>query len=101
VKQQFLANMSHEIRTPMNAIMGMSGILKRNEHSPEQDKYLNAISQSSENLLVILNDILDLSKLEAGKIDLEQVPFDPRQVIGNVRDILRLQGRGEGPCAGR
>jgi signal transduction histidine kinase len=96
VKQQFLANMSHEIRTPMNAIMGMSGILKRNEHSPEQDKYLNAISQSSENLLVILNDILDLSKLEAGKIDLEQVPFDPRQVIGNVRDILRFKAEEKG-----
>ncbi|MBK9513749.1 MAG: response regulator [Flavobacteriales bacterium] len=96
VKQQFLANMSHEIRTPMNAIMGMSGILKRNEHSPEQDKYLNAISQSSENLLVILNDILDLSKMEAGKIDLEQVPFDPRQVIGNVRDILRYKAEEKG-----
>ncbi|MBK8340585.1 MAG: response regulator [Flavobacteriales bacterium] len=91
VKQQFLANMSHEIRTPMNAIMGMTGILKRNEHLPEQEKYLNAVSQSSENLLVILNDILDLSKLEAGRIDLEQVPFDPRQVIGNVRDILRYK----------
>ncbi|MBK9539111.1 MAG: response regulator [Flavobacteriales bacterium] len=96
VKQQFLANMSHEIRTPMNAIMGMSGILKRNEHSPEQDKYLNAISQSSENLLVILNDILDLSKLEAGKIDLEQVAFDPRTVVGTVRDILRFKAEEKG-----
>ena len=91
VKQQFLANMSHEIRTPMNAIMGMTGILKRNEHLPEQEKYLNAVSQSSENLLVILNDILDLSKLEAGRTELEQVAFDPRQVIGNVRDILRYK----------
>ncbi len=96
VKQQFLANMSHEIRTPMNAIMGMSGILKRNEHSPEQEKYLNAIGQSSENLLVILNDILDLSKIEAGKIELEHVPFDPRQVIGNVRDILRFKAEEKG-----
>ncbi|MBK8498359.1 MAG: response regulator [Flavobacteriales bacterium] len=95
-KQQFLANMSHEIRTPMNAIMGMSGILKRNEHTPEQEKYLNAISQSSENLLVILNDILDLSKLEAGKIDLEQVAFDPRAIIGNVRDILRFKAEEKG-----
>ncbi len=95
-KQQFLANMSHEIRTPMNAIMGMSGILKRNDHTPEQEKYLSAISQSSENLLVILNDILDLSKLEAGKIDLERVPFDPRTVIGNVRDILRFKAEEKG-----
>ena len=95
-KQQFLANMSHEIRTPMNAIMGMSGILKRSAHSLEQGKYLNAISQSSENLLVILNDILDLSKLEAGKVELEQVPFDPRQVIGNVRDIVRFKAEEKG-----
>jgi len=91
VKQQFLANMSHEIRTPMNAIMGMTGILKRNDHLPDQEIYLNAVAQSSENLLVILNDILDLSKLEAGKIDPEKVPFEPRQVIGNVRDILRYK----------
>ncbi|MBK8228027.1 MAG: response regulator [Flavobacteriales bacterium] len=96
VKQQFLANMSHEIRTPMNAIMGMTGILKRNEHLPEQEKYLNAVSQSSENLLVILNDILDLSKLEAGRTELEQVAFDPRQVIGNVRDILRYKAEEKG-----
>ncbi|MEO8066112.1 MAG: ATP-binding protein [Flavobacteriales bacterium] len=96
VKQQFLANMSHEIRTPMNAIMGMSGILKRNAHPPEQDKYLSAITQSSENLLVILNDILDLSKLEAGKVDLEQVVYDPRKVLSNVRDILRFKAEEKG-----
>ncbi len=95
-KQQFLANMSHEIRTPMNAIMGMSGILKRNAHTPEQEKYLSAIAQSSENLLVILNDILDLSKLEAGKIELEKVPFAPRQVISNVRDIIRFKAEEKG-----
>ena len=96
VKQQFLANMSHEIRTPMNAIMGMTGILKRNEQLPEQKKYLDAIAQSSENLLVILNDILDLSKLEAGRSELEIAPFDPRQVIGNVRDILRYKAEEKG-----
>ena len=70
-KEQFLANMSHEIRTPMNAIMGMTGILQREAHPPEQDRYLDAIAQSSENLLVILNDILDMSKIDAGKIDFE------------------------------
>ncbi|MCO5274317.1 MAG: ATP-binding protein [Flavobacteriales bacterium] len=99
-KQQFLANMSHEIRTPMNAIMGMSGILKRNAHAPEQEKYLNAISKSSENLLVILNDILDLSKLQAGKIELEHVRFDVRQVVGNVRDILRFKAEEKGLTIG-
>ncbi|HMQ76517.1 MAG TPA: ATP-binding protein [Flavobacteriales bacterium] len=87
-KQQFLANMSHEIRTPMNTIMGMTGTLRRRPHPEEQDRYLDAIAQSSENLLVIINDILDLSKIEAGKITLERVPFDPRSVIGHVRDMM-------------
>ena len=92
-KQQFLANMSHEIRTPMNAIMGMSGILKRNPHTPEQKNYLDAIAQSSENLLVIINDILDLSKLEAGRIDFEQVSFDPRVVMLGVQETLRFKAQ--------
>ena len=95
-KQQFLANMSHEIRTPMNAIMGMAGILKRNPHTPEQQSYLDAIATSSENLLVILNDILDLSRLEAGRIALEQVPFSPRAVLDHVLGILRFRADEKG-----
>ncbi|MBL7983083.1 MAG: response regulator [Flavobacteriales bacterium] len=90
-KQQFLANMSHEIRTPMNAIMGMAGILKRNPHSREQQSYLDAIATSSENLLVILNDILDISKLEAGRIAFERIPFAPRAVMDNVCEIIRFR----------
>jgi two-component system, sensor histidine kinase ChiS len=90
-KEQFLANMSHEIRTPMNAIMGMTGILQRNAHPAEQDRYLGAIKQSSENLLVILNDILDMSKIEAGKISFEEVPFEPRKVIDTVKEILQFK----------
>jgi signal transduction histidine kinase len=91
IKQQFLANMSHEIRTPMNAIMGMTGILQRTPHPPEQDRYLNAIKQSSDNLLVVLNDILDLSKIEAGRTEMQLIPFDVRQVITNTRDILQFK----------
>jgi CheY-like chemotaxis protein len=96
VKQRFLTNMSHEIRTPMNAIMGMTGILKRNEQLPEQRKYHDAIAQSSTNLLVILNDILDLSKIESGRIEPEHIPFDPHTVIGNVRDILHFRAGEKG-----
>ena len=90
-KEQFLANMSHEIRTPMNAIMGMTGILQRDPHPPEQDRFLGAIKQSSENLLVILNDILDMSKIDAGMIDFEEVAFEPRKVIDTVREILQFK----------
>ena len=96
VKQRFLANMSHEIRTPMNAIMGMSGILRRKPHSEEQKPYLEAIAQSSENLLVIINDILDLSKIEADRITFEQVPFAPREVIANVERIMRFKADEKG-----
>ena len=90
-KERFLANMSHEIRTPMNAIMGMTGILRRNAHPPEQDRYLGAIQQSSENLLVILNDILDMSKIDAGKLEFERALFEPRQVLGNVKEMLQFK----------
>ncbi len=96
VKEQFLTNMSHEIRTPMNAIMGMTDIIIRNDHPSSQDIYLNAIRQSSENLLVILNEILDLSKLEAGKIELEQIQFSPEKVVRNVKDILRFKAEEKG-----
>jgi signal transduction histidine kinase/ligand-binding sensor domain-containing protein len=99
-KQQFLANMSHEIRTPMNAIMGMTAILKREPHSPAQRHYLEAIAQSSENLLVIINDILDLSKLESGRVELERVAFDPRAVLEHVLGILRFKAGEKGLALG-
>ncbi len=90
-KEQFLANMSHEIRTPMHAISGMTNILARNEHPEHQDKFLKAIQENTGNLLVILNDILDLSKIEAGKIEIEHIPMNPSQVVGNVAEVLRLK----------
>lgn len=95
-KEQFLANMSHEIRTPMHAISGMVKILKRNEHLPQQDAFLNAMHTSSDNLVVILNDVLDLSKIEAGKLDIECIPISPSAVIENVVQILQFKAEEKG-----
>jgi signal transduction histidine kinase/ActR/RegA family two-component response regulator len=88
VKEQFLANISHEIRTPMNAISGLSKILLRSETSESQKKYLNSIKTSSDILLVIINDILDLSKAKSGKMVFERVEFSLSQLISYITDLL-------------
>lgn len=95
-KHQFLANMSHEIRTPMNAIKGMSDILIRRKPKSNQMKYLNAIKESSDSLLVIINDILDLSKIEVGKVDLEYIPFSISEMIKNVHTIMQFKAEEKG-----
>ncbi len=95
-KQQFLANMSHEIRTPMNAVSGMTDLLLDKQPRPDQQKYLNVISKSSDILLHIINDILDLSKIEAGKLELEQIDFSLPDTLQQVRETLAIKSEEKG-----
>lgn len=92
-EQQFLANMSHEIRTPMNAVMGMTRILLHKNPRPDQLRYLESISNSSQALLVIINDILDVSKIQAGRMELEYTDFSPAQIVGQVVATLGFRAK--------
>lgn len=84
---QFLANMSHEIRTPLNAVIGMGHLLRRTEMTPRQSDYLNKIDSSAQLLLGLLNDVLDLSKIEADELRMEHIPFQLREVLRRVLDV--------------
>lgn len=95
-KEIFLANMSHEIRTPMNAIMGMSNQLAKTNLLPQQQFYLEVILSASDNLLVIINDILDLSKMEAGKLSFEDIGFEPKTVAKRVIQVLAHKAEEKG-----
>ena len=95
-KSSFLANMSHEIRTPMNAIIGLTHLLRRADPTPEQAERLDKIDLSGRHLLAIINDILDISKIEAGQLRLEQTDFHLSAVLDNVRSIVAEQARVKG-----
>jgi len=95
-KSTFLANMSHEIRTPMNAIIGLTHLLRRARRTPEQDERLGKIDSAANHLLAIINDILDVSKIEAGKLELEHVDFHLSSVLDNVCSQISDSAREKG-----
>ncbi len=95
-KSVFLANMSHEIRTPMNVILGMNRLALESAISPVQQGYLDTVQQSSESLLYLLNDILDYSKIEAGRVRLEKLPFDLEAVLKEVVKTFSAKTREKG-----
>ncbi len=90
-KSEFLANMSHQFRTPMNAIIGMSELLLDNELPPDQRAHVEAVKESADSLLGLINNVLDLSKIEAGKLELENIDFDLRGVIYAAINIFSAQ----------
>ncbi len=94
-KSQFLANMSHEIRTPLNGVIGMSDVLSRSQLTMRQRHQLTLIQKSARTLLGLLNDILDFSRIEAGRVELETAAFDVRELIGDAVDLLADQAQSK------
>ena len=95
-KSEFLATMSHELRTPMNGILGMTGLLLDTALTNEQRDYAEAVLKSGETLLTLLNNILDLSKIEAGRFELYDRPFDPNEVLDGIAAIWESQANRKG-----
>lgn len=89
IKSEFLANMSHEIRTPLNAIMGMSYLAQQQAENPLQKEYMEHIRSASNSLLALLNNVLDMAKMESGRMSLEQIPFPPNTLANQIEALFK------------
>jgi len=96
-KSVFLANMSHELRTPLNAILGFSSMIQKDEQMPEsQRRNLEIINRSGEHLLALINDVLDMAKIDAGRVQLEEAPFDLGEMVRDVTDMMSMRAADKG-----